>query len=334
MDKVTFLHPGFFWLFLLLPLAIGWYIWKRRQQQAPLTVSSLQGFRAKPSVLSKLQPVLFAMRMLALSALIVALARPRSVDVSSRPSTVNGIDIVMAIDVSSSMLARDLKPDRLTALKKVAQGFIDARPADRIGLVVYAAESFTKIPVTSDKELVKQAVSTINYDSAVLQDGTGIGIGLATAVNRLKESKARSRVIILLTDGVNNAGMIDPRMAAEMAREFNIKVYTVGLGTNGIAEMPYARRPDGSIVYRNMKVEIDEELMKEIARTTQGRYFRATSNNSLKAIYDDINKLEKTKIEDLRYYNYDERFRPFLYVALGLLLIEILIRKTLLRSFI
>lgn len=334
MGNVTFLHPGFFWLFLLLPFAIAWYIWKRKQQTATLKISSLQGFKHTKSVLAKIKPLLFVLRLLALSAIIVALARPRSVDVNNRTKTTRGIDIVMAIDVSGSMLAKDLKPNRLEALKKVASEFVESRPNDRIGLVVYAAESYTRTPVTSDKALILQSLSTVKYDDKIIQDGTGIGVGLATAINRLKESKAKSRVIILLTDGVNNAGFIDPRMAADIAKEYGIKVYTIGIGTNGRAEFPYAKTPDGRFLYQMMDVEIDETLMREIATKTEGKYFRATSNSKLKAIYDEINKLETTEIEEMKFYNYDEKYRPFLIAAFGLLLIEILVRKTLFRSFI
>lgn len=334
MKDVTFLHPGFFWLFALLPLAIGWYIWKRKQQTAALTVSSLNGFKAKPSLLARLKPMLFALRLLALSAMIVALARPRTVDVNSRTKTTRGIDIVMAMDVSGSMLAKDLKPNRLEALKSVATEFVDGRPNDRIGIVVYAAESYTRTPVTSDKQLVKEAIKSVQYDDYVLKDGTGIGVGLATAVNRLKESKAKSRVIILLTDGVNNSGFIDPRMAADIAKEYGVKVYTIGIGSNGNAESPYAKTADGKFLYRMMPVEIDEALMKEIAEKTDGQYFRATSNTKLKAIYEEINKLETTEIEEMKFFNYDEKFRPFLLAALALLLVEVLLRKTLYRSFI
>jgi len=334
MKDVTFLNPGFFWLFALLPLAIGWYIWKRKQHTATLSISSLNGFKAAPSILAKLKPVLFAFRLLALSFIIVALARPRSVDINNKIRTTRGIDIVMAMDVSGSMLAKDLKPNRLEALKDVAEDFVDARPNDRIGLVVYAGESYTKTPVTSDKALIKEAIKSIKYDDMVLQDGTGIGVGLATAINRLKESKAKSRVIILLTDGVNNSGFIDPRMAADMAKEYGIKVYTVGIGTNGNAMFPYAKRPDGSFVYQMMPVQIDEALMKEIAKKTDGTYFRATSNSKLKAIYDEINKLETTEIEEQKFYNYDEKFRPWVWAAFGLLMAEAVARKTLYRSFI
>lgn len=334
MKDVTFLHPGFFWLFALLPLAIAWYIWKRKQQTATLKISSLNGFKAAPSLLAKLKPVLFALRILALSAIIVALARPRSVDVDNKTKTTKGIDIVMAMDVSGSMLAKDLKPNRLEALKKVAADFVDDRPNDRIGLVVYAAESYTRTPVTSDKALIKESIKTVKYDDSVLKDGTGIGVGLATAINRLKDSKAKSRIVILLTDGVNNSGFIDPRMAADMAKEYGIKVYTVGLGTNGNAEVPYAITDEGKMLYKVMKVEIDESLMREIAKKTDGRYFRANSNSKLKAIYDEINKLETTEIEELKFYNYTEKYRPFLWVAFGLLLVEVVVRKTVYRSFI
>ena len=334
MKDVTFLNPGFFWLFAILPLAIGWYIWKRRQQTATLSISTLNGFKAAPSVLAKLKPVLFAFRLLALSCIIVAMARPRSVDINNKTRTTRGIDIVMAMDVSGSMLAKDLKPNRLEALKDVAEDFVDARPNDRIGLVVYAGEAYTKTPVTSDKELIKKAIQSVKYDDMVLQDGTGIGVGLATAINRLKESKAKSRIIILLTDGVNNSGFIDPRMASDMAKEYGIKVYTIGIGTNGNALFPYAKRPDGSFVYQMMPVQIDEALMKEIAKKTEGTYFRATSNSKLKAIYNEINKLETTEIEEQKFYNYDEKFRPWVWAALGLLLAEAVARKTLYRSFI
>ena len=334
MKEVTFLHPGFFWLFTLLPLAIGWYLWKRRQQTATLKISSLNAFKAKPSLLGRLKPVLFALRLLALSAMIVALARPRSVDVNSRTKTTRGIDIVMAMDVSGSMLAKDLKPNRMEALKDVAEDFVEGRPNDRIGLVVYAGESYTKTPVTSDKALVIQSIQSIQYDDTVLKDGTGIGVGLATAINRLKDSKAKSRIIILLTDGVNNSGTIDPRMAADMAKEYGIKVYTIGIGTNGNAQFPYAKQPNGQFLYKMMPVEIDESLMKEIAKKTDGEYFRATTNSKLKEIYDEINKLETTEIEEMKFYNYDEKYPPFVWLALGLLLLEVLARKTLYRSFI
>lgn len=332
MKNVTFLNPEFFWLFVLIPIAIAWQIWKGKKQ-ASLKVSSLKGFKAKPSIWSKLKPLLFVFRILALGFLIVAMARPQTVDISNKTNITNGIDIVMSIDVSGSMLTRDLKPNRLEALKRVASEFLEARPNDRIGLVVYAAESYTKTPVTSDKAVVLDALNSVKYDN-LLQDGTGIGMGLATAVNRLKDSKAKSKVIILLTDGVNNSGFIDPRMASEIAKEYGIKVYTIGIGTTGMAESPYAIAPNGDFVYRMMQVEIDEQLMKEIARNTDGKYFRAKNNQSLKAIYDEINKLETTEIEEQKFYNYDERFRPFAIAAGILLLLEVLLKNTVFRSFI
>ncbi|WP_394759290.1 VWA domain-containing protein [Flavobacterium sp.] len=333
MTNITFLNPEFFWLFLLLPFAMGWYFFKRKEEKPTLKISSLQGFKTSQSVLSKLKPVLFAMRLLALSALIVAMARPRTVDVSNKRNTTNGIDIVIASDVSGSMLAKDLKPNRMEALKSVASDFVTARVNDRIGIVVYAAEAYTKTPVTSDKEVVLEAINSIQYDN-VLQDGTGIGMGLATAVNRLKDSKAKSKVIILMTDGVNNAGFIEPVMASEIAAEFGIKVYTIGIGTNGNAMFPYAYAPNGGFLFKMMPVQIDEQLMKEIAKKTGGKYFRAQNNSNLESIYNEINKLEKTEVEELKFVNYDEKYRPLVWLAGLLLLIEIILRNTIFRSFI
>lgn len=333
MTNVTFLNPGFFWLFLLLPLIIGWQIWKRNEQSATLKMSSLKGFKTAPSLLAKLKPFLFVLRLLALASMIIALARPRTVDISSKTKTTKGIDIVLAIDVSSSMLARDLKPNRMEALKRVASDFIISRPNDRIGLVVYAGESYTKTPVTSDKAVVVDALKGIKFDN-VLQDGTAIGTGLATAINRLKDSKAKSKIIILLTDGVNNSGTIEPETASDIAEEYGIKVYTIGLGTNGMAEYPYALAANGDFIFKMMKVEIDQELMKRIAKKTGGKYFRATSNEKLETIYDEINKLETTEIEELKFYDYDEKYRPFLIFAGILLLLEVGLRNTVYRSFI
>ena len=334
MDKVTFLNPEFFWLFLVLPITIAWLFFKRKQQSATLKISSIGGFKTSKSILAKLKPYLNVLRIIALSSLIIALARPRTVDISNQTKTTKGIDIVMAIDLSSSMLAKDLRPNRMEALKQVASNFVDARPNDRIGVVVYAAEAYTKTPVTSDKAIVKEAISDIKYDK-VLQDGTGIGMGLTTAVNRLKESKAKSKIIILLTDGVNNAGFIEPETASEIAKEYGIKVYTIGLGSNGMAEFPYAYAPNGrDFLYKMMPVEIDQELMKTIARNTGGKYFRAYSNSKLESIYNEINKLETTEIEELKFYDYDEKFRPFVWIAGILLLLEIVLRNTIFRSFI
>ena len=330
-ENISFANPQFFWLLLLLPVAMLWYFFKRREQTASLKMSSIKGF-PKGSILPKLKPALFVMRLLALAAIIVAMARPQTEDISTRTKTTKGIDIVMAIDVSSSMLAKDLKPYRLAALKKVAADFINERPNDRIGLVAYAGESYTKTPITSDKSIVLRALDEITYGQ--LNDGTAIGMGLATSVNRLKESKALSKVIILLTDGVNNSGFIEPQTAADLAVEFGIKTYTIGIGTNGNAMTPIAYNADGSFRYGMRQVEIDESLLKSIAETTGGQYFRATDNEKLEAIYEEINKLEKTEVEEFKYYKYEERFRPWVYLAGVLLLLEWLARNTLFRSFI
>ncbi|MEM6685351.1 MAG: VWA domain-containing protein [Bacteroidota bacterium] len=334
LNNYTFAHPQFFWLLLVIPLAIAWYVWKKPKQLADVKMSSLQGFKAKPSILPKLKPLLFALRVLAVAALIVALARPQTKEVSTRVKTNKGIDIVMAIDVSASMLSKDLKPNRLVALKKVAAEFIEGRPSDRIGLVVYAGESFTKTPITTDKRIIQNALKDIKYKHGELIGGTAIGMGLATAVNRLKDSKAKSKVIILLTDGENNAGFIEPQIASELALEYGIKTYTIGIGTNGMASTPVAINPDGTFAYRNMQVKIDENLLKQIAKTTGGKYFRATNSKKLAGIYDEINKLEKTEIEEFRYTNYDEKFRIFVFFAGILLLIEFVLRNSLFRSFI
>jgi Ca-activated chloride channel family protein len=333
MEKLSFLNPEFFWLFLLIPVAGAWLYWKRNQQTANLKISSTKGFKNSNSLLVRLKPMLNVMRILALSSLIIAMARPRTVDVSNQTKTTKGIDIVLAMDVSGSMLAKDLKPNRMEALKDVAADFVKERPNDRIGLVLYASEAYTKTPVTSDKAVVLEAIKTIKYDQ-VLQDGTGIGMGLATAVNRLKDSKAKSKIIILLTDGVNNAGFIEPETAADIAKQYGIKVYTIGVGTNGMAESPYALSPNGQILFQMMKVEIDEQLMKSIARKTDGKYFRATSNSKLAEIYASINKLETSEIKELRFYDYDEKYRPFVWLAGFLLLLELGLRNTVYRSFI
>lgn len=305
----------------------------RKKDGASLTVSTTKSFEVKGSFLPKLKFVLPLFRLLALAILIVALARPRNVEVSTKVNATRGIDIVMAIDVSASMLARDLKPNRLEALKNVATDFVNRRPNDRIGIVVYAGESFTQTPITSDKGIVKRTISEIKWGQ--LEGGTAIGMGLGSAVNRLKESEAKSKVIILLTDGVNNSGFVDPKTATELAKELEIKVYTIGIGTNGMADFPYSRDPrTGQLKFRKQQVEIDEDLLKFVASETEGQYFRATDNSKLKAIYDEIDKLEKTKIEEFKYYNYQEKYRFLIFVAGGLLLLEFVLKNTLFKSFI
>lgn len=332
-EGIEFLNKEFFWLLLALPLAILWYIFKNKKQTAELKISSLKGFKITNTWFPKLKHLLFVLRLVALALLITALARPQTVDVSTKTKTTRGIDIVMAIDVSASMLAKDLSPNRLEALKKVAAEFIKGRPNDRIGLVEYAGESYTKTPITSDKAIVIRSLRSIKYNN-IIEGGTAIGMGLATAVNRLKDSKATSKVIILLTDGVNNSGFIDPKIASELAVEYDIKTYTIGLGTNGMALSPVGISPNGTFQYGRIQVEIDEELLKEIAQVTGGKYFRATNNKKLEEIYNEINKLEKTEIEEFKFYNYEEKYRSLVLLAGLLLLIELLLRFTVFRSFV
>ena len=332
-SNFEFVNPELFWILLLFPFLFLWFFFKKNQQTAVLKISSLKGFDTSKNWLAKLRPILFVIRLVVLSLIITAIARPRTVDESTRIKTTKGIDIVIAIDVSASMLARDLKPNRLEALKKVASRFIQARPNDRLGLVEYAGESYTKTPLTSDKNIVLSSLKSIKYNTTIT-GGTAIGMGLATSVNRLKESRAKGKVIILLTDGVNNSGFIDPKIASELAVEFGIKVYTIGLGSNGMALSPIGILQNGSFQYGNIQVEIDEDLLNQIAETTGGKYFRATSNTKLEEIYAEINKLEKTEIEETKYKSYNELFRPLILAALGLLLFELLLRYTVYKSFI
>ncbi len=332
LEGIHFLNKEFFWLFLLLPLIIVWYVIKHKKQTAELKMSTIKGFKLTNSWLPQAKHGLFVLRLLALSLVITAMARPRTVDVSTKTKNTRGIDIVIAIDVSASMLAKDLLPNRLEALKKVASEFIKSRPNDRIGIVEYAGEAYTKTPITSDKAIVLRALNDIKYNTTI-EGGTAIGSGLATSVNRIKDSQAKSKVIILLTDGVNNSGFIDPKTASELAVAYDIKVYTIGIGTNGMALSPIGILPNGNFQYGRVQVEIDEELMKDIAKVTGGKYFRADNNKKLESIYEEINKLEKTDVEEFKYYNYEEKYRPLILLAFGLLLVEFLLRSTLFRSF-
>ena len=329
--NLEFTNPEFLWMLLIIPVLMLWFFLTRKRDSADLSMPSTTGFQ-KGNFWSKTKPVLYVLRLLALALLIVALARPRNVEVSKRTKTTRGIDIVMAIDVSASMLAKDLKPNRLEALKDVATKFVQKRPNDRIGIVVYAGESFTQTPITSDKTIVQNTIRKIQWGQ--IEDGTAIGMGLGSAVNRLKDSKAKSKVIILLTDGVNNTGFVDPKTATELAKQIGIKVYTIGLGTNGTAMFPVAKDLNGKLIFRNAPVEIDEDLLRYIASETEGQYFRATGNKKLESIYNQIDKLEKTEIEELKYYNYQERFRPLVFFAGFLVLIEMTLRFTVFRSFI
>jgi len=261
------------------------------------------------------------------------MARPRTVDVTSQIKGTEGIDIVIAADISTSMLAQDFKPNRLEALKEVAIEFVERRKTDRIGIVIYAGESYTKTPLTSDKALVKTSIEDIDFTDAI-DGGTAIGMGIATSVNRLKESLAESKVIILLTDGVNNTGFIDPEIATELAMEYKIKIYSIGIGTQGKAMSPVAILPNGQFQYRPVEVEIDEALLTKIADQTGGKYYRATNQEKLVEIYDEIDALEKTEIEEEKFYDYQELFKPLVILGLGLLLFEFILRNTLFRSFV
>ena len=328
---IDFTQTEFLWLLVVVPVLVFWYVLKNKKQTAQLSVSSIKGFQ-KNSVWTTIRHLLFMLRIIAIILIVCALARPQTMDVSSKTKTTRGVDIVMAIDVSASMLAKDLKPNRLEALKNVAADFIKGRPNDRIGLVEYAGESYTKTPITSDKGIVLQSLKNIKYNS-IITGGTAIGMGLATAVNRIKDSRAKSKIIILLTDGVNNAGFIDPQTASELAVEYGIKTYTIGLGTNGMALSPVAIN-NGVFQYGRIQVEIDEELLKQIALLTGGKYFRATNNRKLKEVYKEIDLLEKTEVEEFKFYNYEEKFRPLVLLALVILMLEFLLRFTFFRSFI
>jgi len=331
--KIEFLNIEFLWLLAPIPLLALWYYYTGKYKSNTLNFSNSEAFSESKSFVVLLEPILRIFRMIALTLLIIALARPQVTDMSTRVKNNQGIDIVMAIDVSASMLAKDLKPNRLEALKNVAANFIRSRTTDRIGLVEYAGESYTKTPITSDKSIILRSLKEIEYNT-IIEGGTAIGMGLATSVNRIKDSKAISKVVILLTDGVNNSGFIDPLTAAELANEFGIKIYTIGLGTNGMALSPIGIDSRGKFNYANAKVEIDEKLLKEIAAMTGGKYFRATNNSKLIEIYDDIDKLERSDIEEFKYYNVQEKYRLFLLPALILIGLEMILKFTLFRSFI
>ena len=327
MFEYEFVNKEFFYLFILFVPIIVWYILKHRKISAGMQISSLRGFANIPVTYKYyLRHLVFVLRMLALSALIFALARPQSTN-SWQNVTTEGIDIIMALDVSTSMLAMDLKPNRLEAAKAVAQDFVKQRINDRIGIVVFAGESFTQCPLTTDHKVLVNLFGDIK--TGLIKDGTAIGMGLATSVNRIKDSEAKSKVIILLTDGVNNQGDISPITAAEIAKTFGIRVYTIGVGTVGEAPYP-VNTPFGQQV-QNIEVKIDETTLKQIAKDTDGAYFRATDNSQLADIYLEIDKLEKSKIDVQEFRNENEEFLFFALIGLGILLLEILVRFTLLK---
>lgn len=327
---ITFANKEMLWLFLIVPAIIGWYIWKNKVYNPELKTSSLQSFEGiGKSYKDYLRHSLIVLRILSISLLILVLARPQSRS-SWKDVKTEGIDIVMALDISGSMLAKDLKPNRLEAAKEVAQDFIDSRPNDRIGLVIFSGESFTQCPLTTDHAVIKNLFEDIR--TGMVKDGTAIGNGLATAVSRIKDSKAKSKVVILLTDGVNNQGAVAPLTAAEIAKAFGVRVYTIGVGTRGQALAPVAMYPDGSYQYSYVDVNIDEKTLTEIGDMTGGKYFRATDNDKLKDIYQEIDRLEKTIFEEKNFTNKAEHFLPFALLAALLLLTEFLIKSFVLRG--
>ena len=332
IENFSFYSPEFLWLLLAIPLIVFWRILNSKSIYSRFNISNTTALVQSQTFKSRLFNLLPLLQILSFALFVIALARPRFVDVTLKTKITKGIDIVMAVDVSGSMLAKDLKPNRLEALKRVAKTFTKNRINDRIGIVVYSGESYTKTPVTSDKTIIQNSIDQIKYDPTILKDGTGIGIGLATAINRIKDSKAKSKIIILLTDGVNNSGTINPIDAANIAKEHQIKVYTIGVGTNGNAPFPVSILPNGKFQYQKMKVEIDEKLMKQIAKITGAQYYRATSNKKLTEIYQQIDQLEKTEIAENKYYNYDEKYRYFLLSGLGVLLAFFILKHSIFRS--
>jgi Ca-activated chloride channel family protein len=331
MSDITFKNPELLWLgFIVLPMIV-YYILLQRRNRVEFHYSNVAMSKgAEANLKAKLIHVPFALRMLVVLLLAVVLARPQSTS-SWQDVTTEGIDIVMALDISGSMLAEDFKPNRLEAAKKVAKAFIGNRPNDRLGLVVFAGESFTQCPLTTDHSVILNLFEGVK--SGMLEDGTAIGMGLGTAVKRLKDSEAISKVVILLTDGDNNAGSIAPATAAEIAKEFGIRVYTIGVGTRGTAPFPVVD-PFGRTHYQDMEVKINEELLGRIASLTGGKYFRATDNSSLEAVYQEIDEMERSKIDVTEYRKRKEEYLPFAITALLLLACEVLMKQTVLRSII
>lgn len=328
-DGIEFADPNALWALVLLPIIAIIRIVRWNKSTGEMKYVSSPGKSSWS--LANLRPHLFWLGWLALGCWIIAFARPRSQDVNAQLKGMDGIDIMLAVDISASMLSKDLRPSRIEALKVVAENFIENRPNDRIGLVAYAGSAFTATPLTTDHEITIESLKELSYD--LLDGGTAIGMGLATAVNRLHESEAKSRVIILMTDGENTGGEIDPLSAAAMAKTVGVRVYTIGIGSKGWAESP-AYLDRGRIVYRRSKVSIDENLLKEIAADTDGKYFRATDEEELQNIYEEIDQLEKSKIEEVKYVQYHEHFYPFAIIGLVLLALEHLLKNSLFRSVV
>lgn len=328
LSDITFQHPSLFLLLLFIPVYIAWYIWRRKTSHPTMQISTLQTLDgARPTLRIWLRHLPLVLRLTAFALAVVVVARPRSTS-SFSDSNTEGIDIVISLDVSGSMEALDFRPNRLEAAKKVAVKFISGRPNDNIGLVIFAGESFTQCPLTTDHPVLINLFQDVH--TQMLDGGTAIGMGLATAVSRIKESKAKSKVIILLTDGVNNSGAISPEKAAELAQTFGIRVYTIGVGTRGTAEFP-VQTPFG-VKTQEVEVRIDEPLLQSIAESTGGKYFRATNNKSLEAIYSEIDQLEKTIMEVRHYTQHKDEYLPFAIAVLALLMLEVILRNTLLRT--
>ena len=327
-SNITFGQPLFFILFAFIPLLIFWKVAKGKKQTASIGISTTKGLANNRSWRNAFQNFPFILRLLALSCIITALARPQ-VQFEERQTEGEGVDIILCIDVSGSMTAQDFIPNRMEAAKKVAEDFVNSRPNDRIGIVIFSGESFTQCPLTTDHYVLISQIAQIR--NGLLEDGTAIGSGLATSVDRLRNSKSKSKVVILLTDGVNNGGLIDPATAKEIAKTFKIKVYTIGVGTDGYAPTPVST-PMG-IVMQNEKVAIDEKLLKNIADETGGKYFRATDNKSLQNIYGEIDHLEKSKVEITTLHRFTEKFYPFIFAAMALLFLEIILRFTIFKKF-
>lgn len=323
---MTFHNPEILWLLLIVPLLVAYYLWVGRKE-ASLTVSALGRGRAPRTIRYWLRPLPFLLRLMALSALIVALARPQE-EHTATETTVEGVDIVLAMDISGSMLAQDFQPNRIEASKSIASEFVADRQGDRLSIVAFAGESFTQCPLTSDRGAVQTALSRLK--SGIIDDGTAIGNGLATAINRLRESSSKSKIVVLLTDGVNNSGEISPRMAAEIARDLNIKVYTIGVGRRGMAPTP-VMDPYGNVGLAMVQVEIDEESLREISKITGGRYFRAENAEALTNIYAEIDQMEKSKVEVTDYTTYEELFLVWLVWGLVLLFAEIIVNRIVLN---
>ena len=328
MIAIKFAQPWFLILLSVVPLLVAWYIWRQSRNNPSLTVSSAEQLNLfRRSFRHSLRHIVFAFRLLLLILLILILARPQSTD-KWQDVTTEGIDIMLAVDISGSMLARDFRPDRIEAAKNVATEFISGRPYDRMGLVVFSGESFTQCPLTTDHATLINLLREIR--SGMIEDGTAIGMGLATAVNRLKDSDAKSKVVILLTDGVNNRGAIDPLTAADLALTFNIRVYTIGVGSMGTAPYPVPT-PFGT-EFRNVPVEIDEDVLKDISQKTGGQYFRATDNNKLLEVYKEIDQMEKSKIDVREINRKTEEYMPFAIAAVLLMLAELIARYLLMKN--